>query len=50
MLSKTYRTETDSLGTMQVPGDVLYGIHALRARDNFPDRTLFHVEWYKAME
>jgi aspartate ammonia-lyase len=49
MLSKTYRTETDSLGTMQVPGDVLYGIHALRARDNFPDRTLFHVEWYKAM-
>ncbi len=49
MLSEKYREESDSLGTMKVPADVLYGIHAMRARENFPDRTLFHVEWYKAM-
>jgi len=49
MLSEKYREETDSLGTLKVPADVLYGIHAMRARENFPDRTLFHVEWYKAM-
>ena len=49
MLSEKYREESDSLGTIKVPADVLYGIHAMRAQENFPDRTLFHVEWYKAM-
>lgn len=49
MSTKIYRTENDSLGPMQVPANVFYGIHALRAQENFPDRTPFHLEWYKAM-
>lgn len=44
-----YRTETDQFGEMQIPADALYGIHAGRARSNFPDRTPFPVEWYRAM-
>ena len=28
---------------------LLYGIQSVRARDNFPDKTPFHIEWYKAM-
>jgi aspartate ammonia-lyase len=49
MSSETYRTENDSLGSMQVPANVLYGIHSLRAQENFPDHTPFHLEWFKAM-
>lgn len=49
MSSNTYRTENDSLGPMLVPADVFYGIHSLRAQENFPDQTPFHLEWYKAM-
>jgi aspartate ammonia-lyase len=44
-----YRTEKDSLGEKQIPDDALYGIHALRAKENFPGNTLFPVEWYKAV-
>jgi len=43
------RLERDHLGERQLGDDVLYGIHSLRARDNFPDRTAFHPEWYRAM-
>jgi aspartate ammonia-lyase len=43
------RTETDFLGPLSIPGDALYGIHSLRARENFPDRSPFHIEWYKAV-
>ncbi len=43
------RTESDFLGTMEVPDDTLYGIHAMRARNNFPDTTPFHREWYRAI-
>jgi aspartate ammonia-lyase len=46
--NKNFRTETDSLGTMQVPADALYGIHSLRAGVNFPDTSPFPVEWYKS--
>ncbi len=42
------RTEKDFLGEQQLPDDVLYGIHSLRAKENFPDHTSFHMEWYKA--
>ncbi len=49
MSSNTYRTENDSLGPMQVPANVFYGIHSLRAQENFPDHTPFHLEWYKAI-
>jgi aspartate ammonia-lyase len=43
------RTESDFLGSRQVPVDELYGIHALRARENFPDTALFHEEWFRAL-
>ena len=44
-----YRIEKDSLGQKEIPSDALYGIHALRAKENFPGNTLFPVEWYKAV-
>jgi aspartate ammonia-lyase len=44
-----FRTEKDSLGEMQVPADALYGIHSVRARENFPSDTPFPVEWYMAV-
>ncbi|MCX6333972.1 MAG: lyase family protein [Bacteroidia bacterium] len=44
-----YRIEKDSLGERQIPADALYGIHALRARENFPGNNSFPVEWYKAV-
>ncbi len=31
-----YRTEQDSMGTMQVPADALYGAQTARALENFP--------------
>lgn len=43
------RTESDYLGSMEIPDDALYGIHSLRAKENFPDTTPFQIEWYKAM-
>ena len=30
------RTESDSIGTLQVPADAYYGVQSLRARQNFP--------------
>ena len=44
-----YRVEKDTLGQKQIPSDALYGIHAVRAKDNFPGNTRFPVEWYKAV-
>ena len=44
-----YRTEKDSLGEKQLPADALYGIHAARAKENFPDTSRFPFEWYKAV-
>jgi aspartate ammonia-lyase len=44
-----YRTERDSLGERQIPADALYGIHAVRAKENFPFHQLFPAEWYKAV-
>lgn len=32
----THRTETDLLGSLPVPADALYGIHTVRAMENFP--------------
>ncbi|MFC2150954.1 lyase family protein [Bacteroidota bacterium] len=43
------RIEKDFLGEKQINKNALYGIHSLRARDNFPDNTPFHIEWYKAI-
>jgi len=43
-----FRTEKDSLGERQIPADALYGIHAVRARENFPYHQPFAIEWYMA--
>lgn len=43
------RTESDYLGHHHVPENALYGIHSLRAAENFPYSLPFHIEWYKAM-
>jgi aspartate ammonia-lyase len=43
------RKEKDLLGDMLIPAKALYGIHAARAKANFPDQTVFHPEWFKAM-
>jgi aspartate ammonia-lyase len=43
------RKETDFIGILEIDENALYGIHALRARMNFPDETAFHSEWYRAM-
>lgn len=44
-----YRIERDTLGQKEIPSDALYGIHAFRAKENFPGNTSFPVEWYKAV-
>ncbi len=44
-----YRTEKDTLGEKQIPSDAMYGIHAARAKENFPDTSPFPEEWYKAV-
>lgn len=46
---QTMRTEEDFIGSIEIPEDALYGIHALRAKNNFPDQTPFPLEWYKAL-
>lgn len=43
------RTEEDFLGPVEIPQDALYGIHAVRARENFFNHTAFHPEWYQAV-
>ena len=43
------RTESDFIGSIEIPEDALYGIHAGRARENFPKTWPFPVEWYKAI-
>lgn len=43
------RTEKDFLGEKKVPDDALYGIHSIRAQENFPDKTRFQLAWYQAI-
>lgn len=43
------RTESDFLGERTLPKTALYGIHSLRAAENFPDSSRFQIEWYQAM-
>ncbi len=43
------RIEHDFLGERELTDNVLYGIHSLRAQENFPDKTSFPIEWYKAV-
>jgi aspartate ammonia-lyase len=43
------RKEQDFIGTMEIPEEALYGIHSLRAKENFPNHIPFHKEWYQAV-
>ena len=43
------RTENDFLGEKQIPADALYGIHSLRAKENFPYQSAFSIDWYKSI-
>jgi len=43
------RIEKDFLGEVSLPDEALYGIHSMRAVENFPDHTPFFIEWYKAI-
>ncbi len=43
------RTEKDFLGQLEIPDDALYGIHSLRAQENFYNTTTFPMEWYRAI-
>ena len=50
--SRQYRIESDSLGELQVPASVLYGIQTLRAIHNFPItgvRISHYPEFIKAL-
>ena len=42
------RTEKDFIGELQIPEGALYGIHSVRAKENFPYNSLFDIVWYKA--
>lgn len=44
-----FRKEHDSLGEKEIDAEALYGIHAARAKENFPGSGSFPDEWYKAV-
>ncbi len=49
-MAAQYRTETDSMGALQVPTDALYGAQTQRAIDNFPVSGLpMPAEFIKAV-
>jgi len=49
MKKVSFRTEQDFLGVKEIPEDKLFGIHSLRASENFPDTSSFNIEWYKCV-
>jgi aspartate ammonia-lyase len=44
-----FRIEKDPLGEKEIPADALFGIHALRAKENFPFTSPFPIEWYQSV-
>lgn len=48
-MKSMYRVEKDALGEKQIPENALYGINAVRARENFPGDSSFPIEWYKSV-
>ena len=48
-ISFIMRIEKDFIGEIEIPETALYGIHSVRARNNFANDSLFHIEWYKAL-
>ena len=49
MAKDNYRSEKDFLGKKKIPADALYGIHSVRAQENFPDNSPFSYDWYKSV-
>jgi aspartate ammonia-lyase len=43
------RRERDFIGEKELDENALYGIHSVRARENFPDEGRFSGEWFRAM-
>lgn len=43
------RTEKDFLGIKKIDEKALFGIHSVRARENFPYQSPFHLDWYKSV-
>lgn len=43
------RKESDLIGIKEIPDEAIYGIHSLRAKENFPDTSRFEIAWYKAV-
>ncbi|MGQ1890719.1 lyase family protein [Thermophagus sp. OGC60D27] len=43
------RTEEDLIGKKEIADHHLYGIHSLRAKENFDNTSPFPIEWYKAI-
>lgn len=43
------RIEKDFLGEKLIEDNALYGIHALRAKENFDNQSTFPIEWYKSV-
>ena len=43
------RIEKDFLGEKQIKAESLYGIHSIRAQENFPYTSDFSIDWYKAI-
>lgn len=43
------RIENDLLGSVEIPEDLLYGIHSVRAKQNFNNTSPFSIEWYRSM-
>ena len=45
-----FRTESDSIGTKEVPKNAYYGVHSLRARENFSiTGEMLHVEMINSL-
>ena len=43
------RVEKDFIGELEIPEEVLYGIHSLRAQLNFQNKSIFNIDWYKGL-
>ena len=45
-----FRTESDSIGTKEIPKNAYYGVHSLRARENFSiTGEMLHVEMINSL-
>lgn len=43
------RTEKDFLGEIEIAEEALFGIHSVRASQNFPGSDQFSIEWYRSI-